>query len=185
MAIDRTRSRLMTEDHIQAFEALEAQFSRIEQGLPQLWSRKEMQGLRERLDKLRDQMERPRYYVGFLGRSQVGKSTTLNSLLKAQPGQGPGTSGPGAPTTSNVTRLHRIEPADGQGHRVILQFMTPEQFKRRRTGLCSYLGFRPEDSDDLILAQLDDLFRRELEDADGEARPVSAGPRIVATWPVS
>ena len=34
MAIDRTRSRLMTEDHIQAFEALETQFSRIEQGLP-------------------------------------------------------------------------------------------------------------------------------------------------------
>ena len=110
MPIDRNLCKLMTEDRARSFDALEGQFFRVRDGLPQLWLRKEMRDLTVRLASLKEKMERPRYYVGFLGRSQVGKSSTLNSILKAPQGEGPGTGGAGAPMTSNITRSTDSSP---------------------------------------------------------------------------
>ena len=175
MPINRSLSRLMTAGHIDAFDALEAVFLRIERGLPQLWARPEMAALWVRLLTLKGKMEQPRYYVGFLGRSQVGKSSTLNSILKAPKDQGPGTGGAGAPMTSNVTRLHRLEPSEGQGHAVSLRFMTPDQFRQRRGVLAKNLGYNPlEQSDDAILVNLDELIHREAQSPDDESRPTGA-----------
>ena len=173
MPIDRTLSTLMTEDRIRSFDALESQFFRVRDGLPQLWGQDKTKEMAARLERLKEQMQRPRYYVGFLGRSQVGKSSTLNSILKAPEGEGPGTGGAGAPMTSNITRLHRLPAGQGPGHQVTLVYMTPEQYKRRRDDLCSFLGFRSDESDDAVLAQLEEILRRERDDPDAASRPTS------------
>ena len=93
MPVDRALSKLMTEAHAKAYDDLEAQFTKVEIGLPHLWARSEVKDLTNRLAALKQQMERPRYLVGLLGRSQVGKSTVLNSVLNAPTGQGPASSG--------------------------------------------------------------------------------------------
>ncbi|MFO0957180.1 MAG: hypothetical protein U0800_06895 [Isosphaeraceae bacterium] len=163
MPIDRSLCKLMTERQADEFDLVEAQFLKIKQGLPQLWDRKDMAGLRDRLDALKAQIERPRYYVGFLGRSQVGKSSTLNSILNAKSGEGPSTGGGGAPMTSNVTRLGGSSPARQPGHTVQLRYMTREQYARRRQDLCKLLGFNPADPDESILARIQEQLAREKD----------------------
>ncbi len=167
MPIDRSKSLLMTDELTGSFDRVEEQCLRVKQGLPQLWARDKMQEIADRIARLKEQMERPRYYVGFLGRSQVGKSSTLNSILRASPNEGPGTGGAGAPMTSNITRLFRIDPDSSTDHQLVLRFMTRAQFQRRRDDLCRYLGFRPEDTDDAILSQLANLLA--LTEDPGEA----------------
>jgi hypothetical protein len=173
MPIDRTLCKLMTESLADSYDALELQFLRVQHGLKQLWAREETVKLRNRLDVLKKKMEQPRYYVGFLGRSQIGKSTTLNSILLAPPGEGPGTEGRGAPTTSSVTRLYQLDPEVGTAHQVALRFMTPTQFKERRDGLCQFLGFQDK-TDDVILQQIDEQEKREREDPERAGKPLDA-----------
>lgn len=167
MPIDRSLCKLMTDRQVDDFDLLEEQFLKIQHGLPRLWDRKDMAGLRDRLESLRGQIERPRYYVGFLGRSQVGKSSTLNSILNAKSGEGPSTGGAGAPMTSNVTRLRRIEPGEAPDHTVRLRYMTREQYDRRRQDLCMLLGYNPADSDDSILTRIRDQLAREADAGQG------------------
>ena len=78
--------------------------------------------------------------------------------------------------TSNVTRLYRLDPdrqgdANGAGHRVKLRYMTPEQYRHRRNGLCSLLGFLHQDSDEGILAQIDEILQRDRDDQNTASRP--------------
>ena len=49
MPIDRRLSKLMTEDLIQSYEALEAQLLKVEVGLPRLWASDEMRAIAGRL----------------------------------------------------------------------------------------------------------------------------------------
>ena len=90
MPIDQTLSTLMTDDRVRSYDALEAQFLKIREGIPPLSARTAMEDLLARLANLKRIIERPRYNVGFLGRSQVGKSSTLNSILNAISGRRPG-----------------------------------------------------------------------------------------------
>jgi hypothetical protein len=175
--IQRDRCRLMTAGLVDRYEHLDAQFNRVCETLHHLSERERFVELQKRLALLKEQMERPRYYVGFLGRSQVGKSSTLNSVLGAAPGQGPGTGGAGAPATSTITRLYRRGPAENgepPGHLCTLRYMTPAQFRRRRDDLCKLLGLDPEEQDIILLRTLDELLRREQEDPAARDKPTSA-----------
>jgi hypothetical protein len=179
MPINRDLCKLMTEDLVRRFDHLEAQFARVRGRLPHLWEKKDLQELGRRLERLRGQMERPRYYVGFLGRSQVGKSSTLNSVLRPAPGEEPCTGGKGAPATSTVTRIFRPPPGAGNGkHLCSLRFMTPEEFRRRREILCGLLGFNPKEVDASLIAQLEELIRRDEAPQEDEGTHATKSDKI-------
>ena len=84
--LDRSLCLLMTEDLIDRFDDLERKFSEVRKRLPNLWDSPRLQELTSEFEKTKGLMERPRYYVGFLGRAQAGKSTTLNNILLRQAG---------------------------------------------------------------------------------------------------
>lgn len=97
-----------------------------------LLNRQDIQGVIEDIQRVRGQLTRPRYRVGFLGTSQAGKSTTFNNVLQEVIAQ----SGIGDATTSVITRFRRI---DGEKNRFTLRYMTEEQYKDRREKLCKAL----------------------------------------------
>lgn len=104
------------------------------------------------------------YRVGFIGRSQVGKSSTFNNLLgivkvllsnEEYERQAPATSGAQRATTANVTRLHR---ADNNFCRV--RYLTPEQHQTRCKKLFQEVLGAPAESNwsvDEALQQLQNL----------------------------
>jgi hypothetical protein len=184
MPLDRSKCRLMTDALIKAFDHVEAQFDRVRANLPHLARREDLGRLWAELKSLQVRMERPRYYVGFLGRSQVGKSSTLNSVLRARPGEEPCTGGQGAPATSTATRIYRRENAgvngDAAGHACRLRYLTPTQFKARRAGLCEALGFHVEEPDGRIVEELDALIHKAgaTPEEDYGPRPAAEGDKV-------
>jgi len=97
-----------------------------------LLNRADIQGVIDDIQRVRGQLTRPRYRVGFLGTSQAGKSTTFNNVLQETIAQ----SGIGDATTSVITRFRRI---DGDRNRFTLRYMTEDQYKDRREKLCKAL----------------------------------------------
>ena len=189
MALDPTKCPLMTPSLIQGFEALHALLERLKSASPRLNDyvapddpiaddvslngarlhrhgdddRLDLPTLDRRMGRLRRLMERERYLVGFLGRSQVGKSTTLNRVLRPVKGEEPATGGAGAPATSTATRLYIKTPEQaaanpGKKHLLTLHYMTPEQFRKRREILGDYLGYPAEMSDAEILKDIDRML---------------------------
>jgi hypothetical protein len=96
-----------------------------------LLHREDFQAIIEFIQRVRGQMTRPRYRVGFLGSSQAGKSTTLNNVLQEKIAKG----GIAEATTSTITRVRRN---DGPS-KFIVRYMTEEQYKDRREKLCKAL----------------------------------------------
>jgi hypothetical protein len=97
-----------------------------------LLNRQDILGVIDDIQRVRGQLTRPRYRVGFLGTSQAGKSTTFNNVLQEVIAQ----SGIGDATTSVITRFRRI---DGEKNRFTLRYMTEEQYRERREKLCKAL----------------------------------------------
>lgn len=115
------------------FNELVAQVQELGAGdFSYLLNRADVQGVLEDIQRVRGQLTRPRYRVGFLGTSQAGKSTTFNNVLQEVIAQ----SGIGDATTSVITRFRRI---DGNNNRFTLRFMTEDQYKERREKLCKSL----------------------------------------------
>jgi Dynamin family len=170
MPLNRDKCRLMTDDLIGRFENLERVLARVREELPKLWAtsgsnqtgkdKPEFEPeshtpreLAEDLEEIRSLMERERYYVGFLGRSQIGKSSTLNRIV----GYEIATSGAGKAATSTATRLYRMAdeklrddlPLDEQQF-VTLHFMNSEEYGRRKAELCKHLKLKVEDEAELL-----------------------------------
>jgi len=105
---------------------------------------------------LEERFKRKAYRVGFLGRSQIGKSSTFNNVLGVRKEDGPASEGEGKAATSTATRLYRVEP--GQAPRCRLYFMTPAEFQERRNDLCTVIGLpttevKPDKSSDQIKSE--------------------------------
>ena len=97
-----------------------------------LRNRPDVQSIVDDLARVRGQLTRPRYRVGFLGTSQAGKSTTFNNVLQEEIAQ----SGIGEATTSVITRFRRI---DGKTNKFTLHYLAQEQYQDRRERLCKAL----------------------------------------------
>src|SRR5262249_13403152 len=86
---------LKAADLIDAFNQFVRQIGSLSNGsFAYLLNRQDIQGIIEDVQRVRGQLTRPRYRVGFLGTSQAGKSTTFNNVLQevlAQSGIGEAT----------------------------------------------------------------------------------------------
>ncbi len=154
------------------YNRLEAAVGKVRDQLPKLWATVEQNpgpagrsALPARTAALADVLRRTRYRVGFLGRSQVGKSTTFNNVLGVRKEESPSKEGRGEPTTSAVTRLFRVSP--GQPPSCHLLFMTQVQFQERRVDLCKSNGIPeiPVDvaKDHRVLSQENDALFAQIE----------------------
>ncbi len=100
------------------------------------------------LTRVRRDMARPRYTVGFIGLSQAGKSTTVNNLLgDAEVCK----SGTGIACSSQPARLVR---AKAQSLDVV--YLTSADYESRRLQLCKGVGLLNPGGDDDLLQQLGD-----------------------------
>ena len=93
-------------DLIEQYQAILQQARDLAAGqFAYLLNRPDVQAIVDDLARVRGQLTRPRYRVGFLGTSQAGKSTTFNNVLKEEIAQ----SGIGDATTSLITRFRRLD----------------------------------------------------------------------------
>ncbi len=115
MSLDRGKCRLMTPDLIDEFDRIWSVTERVHRDLPHLADFGDLVSLVARQARLRTLMERERYLVGFLGRSQVGKSTTLNRVLRpnkarSRPPAAPAPPRPAPPPGSTSRPRRRLRP---------------------------------------------------------------------------
>src|SRR5262245_24100196 len=119
-------------DLVEQFNQVVDQVRQIDGGeFAYLLSRQDIQGILDDVERVRGQMTRPRYRVGFLGTSQAGKSTTLNNVLQQKISK----SGIAEATTSTITRVRRNDGPE----KFSLRFMTQQQYQDRREKLCKAL----------------------------------------------
>jgi len=123
----------------------------IEQKYPRLLEREGVQGRAQKLEAIRSRLERKRYLVGFLGRTQDGKSTAFNNILDASEAEAPSQGGVSGATTSAITRVRRKASGD---HTLLLSYLTPEQFQAKRKKLIDAVGLNTAFTDEQILGCL-------------------------------
>ena len=129
----RDTSAQKANDLVEHYNRLVKQFSELAgDQFSYLLNRSDVQGIVDDIGRVRDQLVRPRYRVGFLGTSQAGKSTTFNNVLQEEIAQG----GIGDATTSTITRFRRI---DGGSNKFTLRYLTQDQYVERRDKLCKAL----------------------------------------------
>src|SRR6266568_1970209 len=129
----RDAGALKAADLVAQYNALAGQLAQLAGGkFAYLLNRPDLQGILDDAQRVREQLTRPRYRVGFLGTSQAGKSTTFNNVLQEEIAQG----GIGDATTSTITRFRRV---DGGTNRFAIRFLTQDQYAERRDKLCKAL----------------------------------------------
>jgi hypothetical protein len=150
---------------VEQYNQLARQFAELAAGqFSYLLNRPDLQGIVDDLGRVREQLIRPRYRVGFLGTSQAGKSTTFNNVLQEEIAQG----GIGDATTSTITRFRRI---DGSSNKFTLRYLTQDQYVERRDKLCKALHVQNANAktNAEILAFLNDPQKlAALQSGDGE-----------------
>jgi len=106
-------------------------------------------------------LRRERYRVGFVGPSQLGKSTTLNRIARTELAN----AGGGGPATNLVSRF--LPVAVGVPARYTLRYMTLMEFQQRRWGLANALKDsidcpvpEPEKEGNALRAECEKLLRR-------------------------
>ena len=91
--------------------------------------------LQKKLETIRMQLERNHYRIGFIGPSQVGKSTSFNNVLGINKGslsaeeydaRVPAKEGIGDAMTASITRLHA-----GHENKCIVEYLSDEMHKSR------------------------------------------------------
>ena len=98
------------------------------------------------LGRVRQDMARPRYTVGFIGLSQAGKSTTVNNLL----GDEVCSMGKGVACSSQPARVIRAAERS-----LDVVYLTAAEYEARRRELCKVIGLLNPGEDDDLLKQLD------------------------------
>lgn len=153
MTLSTQDCRLVSEFVVGCYNDLEHEFREVQNHLPILSTEEKYVSLREELFKVERLMRRERYRVGFLGLSQVGKSTTLNNAL----GDHVVPIGSGGPCTSTIIRMRFVSGAERPV--CILRYMTPTQFEQRREAIGKMLALFEEGTDKTDQELLSELER--------------------------
>lgn len=158
MPLSRADCRLVTDRHarvIDEFNLAEAILEGVRAGFPNLAKHKVMLAAERILAEAREELRRTLYRIGFIGISQAGKSTTICSLLNVQEKDSPTPTGAGGATTSAITRIARDRSRpSGLPEKVLLDFMSLEQFSQRRSALCQLLDLDPSKDDPTLKVEL-------------------------------
>ncbi len=155
----------------------------IDQKFPELLASDHLKARVDELQRVRDKLERKRYLVGFLGRTQDGKSTAFNNLLDAKPEEAPLISGAAGATTSAITRVRR----SGTGHHELkVRYLTPAEADQKRKALIEACGWSPNLPDEEVYrklqAQRKDAARAQAPAAAAEARPRERSSVLVENY---
>ncbi|MFO0878210.1 MAG: hypothetical protein U0840_12740 [Gemmataceae bacterium] len=149
------------------FNQLAAQLNSIELDDPGFFARRDLQELTREAVALDLLLRRPRYQVGFLGLYQVGKSRTLNRVLRADSASRPAFEGQtGSACTATVTRVHSAGSAQ---HALTLHYLSRSDYERRRDLVVERLAERcplnPGD-DAVLLGQIPALLDQARQSRD-------------------
>jgi hypothetical protein len=110
--------------------------------LPRFAQREAVLEAREELAKLAGKLAKQRFFIGFIGPSQVGKSATVCNLLAVDEENAPTPQGSGGPTTSVPTRTVPIPPAEGATNTVTLHYFSKVEFLERIRDICDLVKVR-------------------------------------------
>ncbi|WP_166820102.1 P-loop NTPase family protein [Thalassoroseus pseudoceratinae] len=110
----------------------------------------ELMAAKKSLTKLRRAITREHFQIAFIGKTGVGKSKALNSIIgPSSDGTDPFPSSAGKSITTAVTRLRYAESES-----LSLHYMDEEQYQKKRDFLCHCTGLSPELSNQELLVKL-------------------------------
>jgi hypothetical protein len=158
MPLKLEQCKLATEDLVRLYNQTEAALNEVQKQLPHLWAAPDVAALRNRFAALTKRLTLSSYRIGFVGRSQVGKSSTVNRLLRVGDKDGPGGPGRGAAATSATTRV-RILPKTAK-HTCTLRYFSQAEFAAFRQRVCERLGLDHTKTNADLIAELTALIQR-------------------------
>lgn len=172
MPLTAAECKLMRPELVEAYRKVEEQLAQVLR-LPSLAKDAAVKAVCDEMDRIGKIMRRDRYRVGFLGRSQIGKSTTVNTVLDYPVC----VEGSASATTSSVTRVHT---SAGAAPTCRLHFMTRRDFQERRKDLCELLGLSafavaPNKDHDELRRENDQLIREIADLREKQKRPGPGG----------
>ena len=110
--------------------------------LPKFADRESVAEVRGELSRLADVMTKKRFFIGFIGPSQVGKSATVCNLLSVDEENAPTPQGSSGPTTSVPTRTVPKPPAPGVENTISLHYFSKDEFFERVRDICDLVKIR-------------------------------------------
>ncbi|MFM7293112.1 MAG: hypothetical protein ACKO6B_18035 [Planctomycetia bacterium] len=110
--------------------------------LPRFADKEVVAEVRGELSRLADVMTKKRFFIGFIGPSQVGKSATVCNLLSVDEENAPTPQGSSGPTTSVPTRTVPKPPAPGAENSIALHYFSKAEFQERIRDICDLVKIR-------------------------------------------
>jgi hypothetical protein len=165
--------RLMPAELVARFNELAEVARTVRDGVPRL--ARLLDELAPDLAALRQRLTRERFPVGFLGRTQIGKSTTLNNILGVADdvNRRPSDQGNGDSTTSVITR---VRGRDSGPESIRLFYLSEPRFRFKRDKMCESVSIDPSLDDEKVLALLPE---QEQRIAQGRLTAMSEDPRYL------
>lgn len=161
MPLTYAQCRLVESGLVDRYNALETQFDAVSARLPKLARSKKYGVLRKELAEIADLLQREAYRVGFLGLSQVGKSSALNHAL----GSNVLPVGKTEACTSAVIRTRFVPPDQPPECKIV--YLSQAAYESRRLAVGKLLGFfdKKDDTgaeltDDELIEKLRPLLQR-------------------------
>lgn len=147
--LDPARCTLLRDEHLVGrYNAVNDVLDEATRELPRFADREVVAKVRDELSRLADVMTKKRFFIGFIGPSQVGKSATVCNLLSVDEENAPTPQGSSGPTTSVPTRTVPKPPGPGVENSISLHYFSKAEFLERVCDICDLVKIR-FDSDDL------------------------------------
>ena len=144
--LDPARCTLLRDEHLVGrYNALNDVLDEATRELPRFADREVVTEVRGILSRLADVLTKKRFFIGFIGPSQVGKSATVCNLLSVDEENAPTPQGSSGPTTSVPTRTVPKPPAPGAENSISLHYFSEAEFLTRVRDICDLVKIRSDD----------------------------------------